>query len=294
MPGKDLATIRENINYLKLWQMYNPSFINTLSIQGESLYYENGEEKRNVFVGNILFQSLLTPNLKTSLENGSLTPLDLYSIIAISAQTKAKDEKARLKRKVTDVSLGENCLVIVDEEQNKYRFDTNNGNDIYSKYVAEKNKGSFLTLQNIKDIINGQPLQKDYYDIIKQNSLSEEDLNATIEYENYIKAAKYYAPFLTEDTLRNVTYFDMFYQTLANITNLSPLLKSKLGIYQSEIGPIKNKLEQQEIARAKEEELKLVRQNKKDLPNGYANAAALIFVVLNLGLFLASLLIFLR
>ena len=294
MPGKDLATIRENINYLKLWQMYNPSFINTLSIQGESLYYENGEEKRNVFVGNILFQSLLTPNLKTSLENGSLTPLDLYSIIAISAQTKAKDEKARLKRKVTDVSLGENCLVIVDEEQNKYRFDTNNGNDIYSKYVAEKNKGSVLTLQNIKDIINGQPLQKDYYDIIKQNSLSEEDLNATIEYENYIKAAKYYAPFLTEDTLRNVTYFDMFYQTLANITNLSPLLKSKLGIYQSEIGPIKNKLEQQEIARAKEEELKLVRQNKKDLPNGYANAAALIFVVLNLGLFLASLLIFLR
>ena len=294
MPGKDLATIRENINYLKLWQMYNPSFINTLSIQGESLYYENGEEKRNVFVGNILFQSLLTPNLKTSLENGSLTPLDLYSIIAISAQTKAKDEKARLKRKVTDVSLGENCLVIVDEEQNKYRFDTNNGNDIYSKYVAEKNKGSLLTLQNIKDIINGQPLQKDYYDIIKQNSLSEEDLNATIEYENYIKAAKYYAPFLTEDTLRNVTYFDMFYQTLANITNLSPLLKSKLGIYQSEIGPIKNKLEQQEIARAKEEELKLVRQNKKDLPNGYANAAALIFVVLNLGLFLASLLIFLR
>ena len=294
MPGKDLATIRENINYLKLWQMYNPSFINTLSIQGESLYYENGEEKRNVFVGNILFQSLLTPNLKTSLENGSLTPLDLYSIIAISAQTKAKDEKARLKRKVTDVSLGENCLVIVDEEQNKYRFDTNNGNDIYSKYVAEKNKGSVLTLQNIKDIINGQPLQKDYYDIIKQNSLSEEDLNATIEYENYIKAAKYYAPFLTEDTLRNVTYFDMFYQTLANITNLSPLLKSKLGIYQSEIGPIKNKFEQQEIARAKEEELKLVRQNKKDLPNGYANAAALIFVVLNLGLFLASLLIFLR
>ena len=294
MPGKDLATIRENINYLKLWQMYNPSFINTLSIQGESLYYENGEEKRNVFVGNILFQSLLTPNLKTSLENGSLTPLDLYSIIAISAQTKAKDEKARLKRKVTDVSLGENCLLIVDEEQNKYRFDTNNGNDIYSKYVAEKNKGSVLTLQNIKDIINGQPLQKDYYDIIKQNSLSEEDLNATIEYENYIKAAKYYAPFLTDDTLRNVTYFDMFYQTLANITNLSPLLKSKLGIYQSEIGPIKNKLEQQEIARAKEEELKLVRQNKKDLPNGYANAAALIFVVLNLGLFLASLLIFLR
>lgn len=294
MPGKDLATIRENINYLKLWQMYNPSFINTLSIQGESLYYENGEEKRNVFVGNILFQSLLTPNLKTSLENGSLTPLDLYSIIAISAQTKAKDEKARLKRKVTDVSLGENCLVIVDEEQNKYRFDTNNGNDIYSKYVAEKNKGSVLTLQNIKDIINRQPLQKDYYDIIKQNSLSEEDLNATIEYENYIKAAKYYAPFLTEDTLRNVTYFDMFYQTLANITNLSPLLKSKLGIYQSEIEPIKNKLEQQEIARAKEEELKLVRQNKKDLPNGYANAAALIFVVLNLGLFLASLLIFLR
>lgn len=294
MPGKDLATIRENINYLKLWQMYNPSFINTLSIQGESLYYENGEEKRNVFVGNILFQSLLTPNLKTSLENGSLTPLDLYSIIAISAQTKAKDEKVRLKRKVTDVSLGENCLVIVDEEQNKYRFDTNNGNDIYSKYVAEKNKGSVLTLQNIKDIINGQPLQKDYYDIIKQNSLSEEDLNATSEYENYIKAAKYYAPFLTEDTLRNVTYFDMFYQTLANITNLSPLLKSKLGIYQSEIEPIKNKLEQQEIARAKEEELKLVRQNKKDLPNGYANAAALIFVVLNLGLFLASLLIFLR
>lgn len=294
MPGKDLATIRENINYLKLWQMYNPSFINTLSIQGESLYYENGEEKRNVFVGNILFQSLLTPNLKTSLENGSLTPLDLYSIIAISAQTKAKDEKARLKRKVTDVSLGENCLVIVDEEQNKYRFDTNNGNDIYSKYVAEKNKGSVLTLQNIKDIINGQPLQKDYYDIIKQNSLSEEDLNATIEYENYIKAAKYYAPFLTEDTLRNVTYFDMFYQTLANITNLSPLLKSKLGIYQREIEPIKNKFEQQEIARAKEEELKLVRQNKKDLPNGYANAAALIFVVLNLGLFLASLLIFLR
>lgn len=294
MPGKDLATIRENINYLKLWQMYNPSFINTLSIQGESLYYENGEEKRNVFVGNILFQSLLTPNLKTSLENGSLTPLDLYSIIAISAQTKAKDEKVRLKRKVTDVSLGENCLVIVDEEQNKYRFDTNNGNDIYSKYVAEKNKGSVLTLQNIKDIINGQPLQKDYYDIIKQNSLSEEDLNATIEYENYIKAAKYYAPFLTEDTLRNVTYFDMFYQTLANITNLSPLLKSKLGIYQSEIEPIKNKLEQQEIARAKEEELKLVRQNKKDLPNGYANAAALIFMVLNLGLFLASLLIFLR
>ena len=37
-----------------------------------------------------------------------------------------------------------------------------NGNDIYSKYVTEKNKGSVLTLQNIKDIINGQPLQKDH------------------------------------------------------------------------------------------------------------------------------------
>ena len=135
---------------------------------------------------------------------------------------------------------------------------------------------------------------EDYSTILQQNSLTEDDLKKLSFYEDYIKRAKYYLPYLNDEAKTNVEAFDRFFSNAQVLPNLSATFQGKIGMYNVEIAPVKNKLEEQyEQERQKEMEL-VLKKEREGAKAGYANALALLFVILNLGLFLAGVLLFLQ
>lgn len=131
---------------------------------------------------------------------------------------------------------------------------------------------------------------EDYSRILQQSSLTEDDLKKLSFYEDYIKRAKYYLPYLNDEANTNVEAFDRFFSNAQVLPNLSATLQGKIGMYNNEIALIKNKLEEQY-----KKEMELVfKKEREGAKAGYANALALLFVILNLGLFLAGVLLFLQ
>ena len=132
--------------------------------------------------------------------------------------------------------------------------------------------------------------KEEYYSLIQKENNTEEEKRKIIEFEDYIKRAKKYQPFLNESANENIERFDNFYQEAMNFPNLSNTLQEGITRYQ-ENAQIKNILDSQKEEERKIEEQLALKRTLKEKRAGYANGAALLFVVLNLGMFLACLLL---
>lgn len=135
---------------------------------------------------------------------------------------------------------------------------------------------------------------EEYYEIIQKESpktaLEEKGIQ---DYENYIRMVKRYAPYLNEDALENLTTYQRFYETAKMLPEISSSLQEGIKRY-SNIENTLSVLEEKERKQEQKEQSLTLEKTKKAKQAGYANGAALIFVVLNLGLFLAYLLLFLQ
>ncbi len=132
--------------------------------------------------------------------------------------------------------------------------------------------------------------KEEYYSLIQKGNTTEEEKRKILKFEDYIKRAKKYQPFLNESANENIERFDNFYQEAMNFPNLSNTLQEGLTRYQENIEE-KNildlKKEQEKIL----EEQMTLKRTLREKRAGYANGVALLFVVLNLGMFLACLLL---
>lgn len=122
--------------------------------------------------------------------------------------------------------------------------------------------------------------KEEYYSLIQKEVLTEEEQEKILNFEDYIRRAKMYQSFLNESAIENLKRFDRFYQEAMNFPHLSQNFQDGIERYQK----------METIPMQIEKPISL----KRTLPEnraGYTNGIALIFVVLNLGMFLACLLL---
>lgn len=134
--------------------------------------------------------------------------------------------------------------------------------------------------------------RKTYSNLINQeNVLNEEENNKIIEFENYIKDIKRYKEYTDTPFTEEVSNgYDSQIAFLEGLKERNGNQNDALG-RSTKIIPIESKLEE----RRKKEELKeeniLKLTRTKQRRAGYTNASVIIFVVLNLGLLIAALLL---
>ena len=122
--------------------------------------------------------------------------------------------------------------------------------------------------------------KEEYYSLIQKEVLTEEEKEKILNFEDYIRRAKKYQFFLNESAIENLKRFDRFYQEAMNFPHLSQNFQDGIERYQK----------METIPMQIEKPISL----KRTLPENrtrYTNGIALIFVVLNLAIFLACLLL---
>ena len=135
------------------------------------------------------------------------------------------------------------------------------------------------------------PNNDEYYTLIQKdepNTLEEQEIK---NYENYIQRVKRYAPYLNEEALENLTSYQRFYETAKMLPQIPNSLQEGIKRYE-EMEKTLSILDEKNEKQEKKEQALTLERTKRAKQAGYANGAALLFVVLNLGLFLACLLLF--
>lgn len=129
----------------------------------------------------------------------------------------------------------------------------------------------------------------------KQSPLTEEEQRSMLEFENFIKNSKKYAPYTSEvnkEIVMNYEHEIAFLESLAS-ENQNENTKRAIAVGKQlrNVESIEDvKIKQEITEQKKEQELELKLQKRA----GYTNASILIFVIFNLGIFLASLLLMLK
>ena len=134
---------------------------------------------------------------------------------------------------------------------------------------------------------------KDYYDLISQEEpLTFEEQKFIKEFENHIADIKRFSLYFPEQIIEEEKNYETFY----SMASLLPQISSNLqeGIKRSQELLAVPSLTEERITKENSLNLERTRSLKAEQTNGYINGTALVFVVINLGLFLACLLLFIE
>jgi len=134
--------------------------------------------------------------------------------------------------------------------------------------------------------------RKTYGELLTKPVLTKEEEKKVIEFEKFITKAKEYAPFTNDFTKEVVQNYEHEIAFLKELKEDQKNENIKRTITNGEkIRTLRSKQEKkQEYLEQKEQEA-LRLERKKQKMAGYTNASILIFIVCNLGLFLAALLL---
>ena len=137
--------------------------------------------------------------------------------------------------------------------------------------------------------------RKTYGELFTKPSLSQEENNKIIEFERYVEKSKKYAPYLSafnQEVVQTYVREILFLESLKE-EEKNDNIKARIQVgerNQKIISLDDEKRQRVEEQRQKEQNLQL----KLDKRAGYMNASILIFVICNLGLFLATFLLMLK
>lgn len=152
------SILNDNRMYLKAWFDYNPLFKEVLTLEDNYLVYNKGEDKINIdsfYLPDMLHNqnfryAIATPN--------ELSGKDLFEIIYCYVKNNEIDEASKqeapfIKELVMRQKNGEEFLVIVTEDDQKYRFDTDNPEKIVHLYEQELQKKDKINLKEFGSVI---------------------------------------------------------------------------------------------------------------------------------------------
>jgi len=129
----------------------------------------------------------------------------------------------------------------------------------------------------------------------KPDIWTEEEEKSIHEFESFIRHAKEYSPYINETTEEIISNYDHEIEFLQSLhpdalnENMKRTIKKGQEL-KNIISFEEQKQRKEEQERQKEERLQLKLQKRA----GYTNASILIFVICNLGLFLATILLMLK
>lgn len=137
--------------------------------------------------------------------------------------------------------------------------------------------------------------RKTYGELLTKPILTEEEQKKVIEFEEFLTKSKEYAPYLNDFTKEVVRSYEHEINFLNGLLEEQKNDNIKRTIEKGEkIISMPSKLDQKQKEEARIEEKVLTLQKRKEKRAGYTNASILIFIVCNLGLFLAALLLSLK
>ena len=150
--------LAENQLYLQEWKKYNPEFIDRLFIEDEYLICKIDEKTEKINVSDFYFPDILYNQLlRESLSSEELSPSDLFQIIRIYTETESLKKKRqqklatypKIKQIFVQKDQEEPFLVIVDDLDHKYRYDTMYPEKILQIYGLLKAQKSEVTIEDL-------------------------------------------------------------------------------------------------------------------------------------------------
>lgn len=137
--------------------------------------------------------------------------------------------------------------------------------------------------------------RKTYGEWFTKPSLTKEESLKVHEFEQYIEASKKYAPFTSEFNREVVATYEQEIEFLRGLSesekNANINERIQVGDKLADVVSLE---EQRQIKASQEKKKAEALQLKLDRRAGYTNASILIFVICNLGLFLALVLLMLK
>ena len=295
--------MQDNILYLQEWKKYNPDFIDKLFIENDQLIYQNNNKIQKISINNFYLPNILyNQTLREHLKNCVLSPYDLFLIIEIEIKAqKLNNQKQNEIAKypaIINITKKDDYLIIIDENQKKYRYDTKEPDKVLQLFGLLKAQNDRVTIKDLTNAIKPEE-KKDlityekYTSLIQKSFLTENEKQEILDFEKFMLQIKKYAPYVNLEALELFKNYQNFYEQAINFPNLIPTLQE--GIYRyKNINNLLSLIEEKEKRNEKEENLLLERKLKEEKKAGYADGVILLFVVFNLGMFLACLLLFFR
>ncbi len=137
--------------------------------------------------------------------------------------------------------------------------------------------------------------RKEYFELLSKPDLTEQEQQKILQFEEFIRTSKEYEPYISPFNQEIVANYEREISFLASLNENETNETSKQAVQRGkEISKIISFEEQKRQKREQEEQLSLKRALYEQKKAGYTNASILLFVVFNLGLFLAAILLYFK
>ena len=150
--------MQDNFLYLQEWKKHNPTFQDTLFIEDDYLICKINDKVAKIDIHDFYLPEILYNELlRKSLMDNSLTPEDVFQIIRLYVETNQMNNYRQQKRKRNPniakiyIENGQQpFLVIVDELNSKYRYDTDNPQQVLEIYNLLKANKETVSLEDLE------------------------------------------------------------------------------------------------------------------------------------------------
>ncbi len=143
--------MHENMLYLTWWQQNNPKLSDLLITNNNLIYKDQSVDIANFYFPEMLYNETFRKKL-----NQDYNSENLFQIIKVycNAQKIIENNNQIIIDMTTKKDESQNeFLIITTNDQKKYRFDTQNQEEIKNYFLSQKNAGKNITINQLKEMI---------------------------------------------------------------------------------------------------------------------------------------------
>ena len=151
--------LEDNILYLNEWMRYNPSLKETLKIENNKLLHNDESiDLTDIYLPEMLYNEQFRKDIPLETElNGD----DLFNIIKVYhylEEVKRKEEQQSVSSpEIINIEIktidNKECIIFIDENNKKYRFDTPTPEKVINMYNDLKQSRQRVSLNDIGRVI---------------------------------------------------------------------------------------------------------------------------------------------
>lgn len=298
MPG----IMEQNKYFLNAWLNNSPMLKESLYLEQNYLVFTTGNTQKALDLSVFYLPDMLhNEHFRTRISTpNEVTAEELFEIITCYIETNkiltAEQKEYQMYPEIIEFKIikkeQEQFISFTDAQNRKYRFDTENPEFVLNLYNSLKQKMPAVTLKTLKQSL-GYPIhddtltRNDFYSLIQKENRTPEEEKSIERFTEYLEASKRNEENLSDfncEILHNAIMHTSY--LVENNSNSQKVLDINRRL--------NNIISFEEIRRQKEQDT-LDQTNalilKREKKAGYTNAVILLYVVLNLGLFLACLLL---
>lgn len=148
----------ENLTYLNHWMNINPKLKENLKVDNNQLIYQKDSQKESVSLTEFYLPEMLyNERFREDISN-ELNSYDLIQIIKMYSKTfeirNKKQKELQMYPKIKDLKIlkdqnGISFIAITDEHDKKYRYDTEQKEQVLNRYNELKIKNGYVTLKDL-------------------------------------------------------------------------------------------------------------------------------------------------